>query len=447
VPEDRQSRIAFLRSRIEAARRSAHGTFDVPFRGQPTTLIRIQVRSDFPLYRIQSGRTHRAQAAYLDSHSELPKDFFSDPEDPRVQQAQHEILLQLINEEGLAADLADRGQWNPLVLTYDGFVVDGNRRLCALREEGEEYVQVVVLPEDAENREIYETEIDLQMAKETKAEYNWIDEGIHIRYGIEKLGEKIETIAERMRKDVDSVRDAIAALAVVDMYLEWLGQPGKYHLIPAERGGATEQAFKDLTQRLGTQTTRRLSRNEQQAIREACFAAIREGGGYNDVRRIANYIRTRPREFFDRVIETLPNDVVTEAEKVASARVRPETATPMDREDELLAELAESESTSQVSTPIDQMLAIVSDPVRARRAAPSLIRAAEDLAAEEKEAQRLVLPLQRIQRALNELSVVKLREDMQGLDEIARILAELIEQAERLTAEIDTIRSRQQHEE
>ena len=160
MPEDKESRIAFLRKKIEdVARDRQHSTFDVPFRGKPATLTRIEIKTDFPLYRVQSGRTHSAQAAYLDRHSELPQDFFADPEDPGVQMAQHELLLELITDQGLDRDLRNRGQWNPLVLTHDGYVVDGNRRLCALREEGTEYVRAVVLPEDADAAELYETEV------------------------------------------------------------------------------------------------------------------------------------------------------------------------------------------------------------------------------------------------------------------------------------------------
>ncbi len=129
------SRIAILKERAEAAERDGQRrTFDVPFRGKPLALARIRIETDFPLYRIQSGRTHRAQAAYLDTHRQLPKDFFSDPEDPKVQRAQHEILLGMIHEKGLSTDLGQRGQLAPLVLTKDGYVVDGNRRLAALRE-------------------------------------------------------------------------------------------------------------------------------------------------------------------------------------------------------------------------------------------------------------------------------------------------------------------------
>ncbi len=443
MPEDRPSRIAFLRGRIEAVRRSPNpATFDVPFRGRPITLPRIEVRADFPLYRIQSGRTHRAQAAYLDRHTELPPDFFNDPEDPQVQRAQHEILLELIDEEGLRQDLVEREQWNPLVLTHDGFVVDGNRRLCALRDEHSEYVRVVVLPEDAESPEIFETEIELQMARETRAEYNWVDQALHIRYGIEQLGERVEVLAERMRMDVDEIRASIAELAMVDMYLDWLGSPGKYHLVPAARGGTTQQAFRELTQRLSTQAAQRLSREEHQAIRETCFAVILSDGGYSDVRRVITNLTRSPQEFVRRVIEDLPDDLRREIETEGTSESLARTREERSDQDDLLAQLAQSEPRTG-SAAAQGILLVVRDPTRARRAGQSVIRVAEDLAAEDREAQRLALPLQRVQRALREIDGVDLRSDTQNLDEVARTLAELIAEAERLMNEINRIRSEQ----
>src|SRR5262245_42282213 len=118
-----KSRVAELREKVQAAEKQKGPTFDVPFRAKTISLRRIQIRAAFPLYRIQSGRTRLAQAAYLDEHPELPKEFFQDPEDPKVQQAQHQILLRMIAEKGLNKDLGDRGQREPLVLTKDGFVV------------------------------------------------------------------------------------------------------------------------------------------------------------------------------------------------------------------------------------------------------------------------------------------------------------------------------------
>ncbi|MGH3260646.1 MAG: hypothetical protein ACRDNS_01485, partial [Trebonia sp.] len=151
------SRIAFLRERVEAAERAAgRQTFDVPFRQRSQPLVKIDVPIGFPLYNVNSGRTHRAQRAWIEEQNR-PSNFFGDPEDDEVQTVQHALLKEMIDLRNLAEDLQNRQQRNAIVLTYDGFIVDGNRRVAALREAGDvENAVAVVLPSDATAPEVYE---------------------------------------------------------------------------------------------------------------------------------------------------------------------------------------------------------------------------------------------------------------------------------------------------
>src|SRR4051812_32273015 len=89
-----QTRTAVLRALVEEEEKKPGGrTFDVPYKSKFIHLRRIVVEAALPIYRLQNGRTHRAQIAYLANHPRLPKGFFDDPDDPKVQAAQHEILL------------------------------------------------------------------------------------------------------------------------------------------------------------------------------------------------------------------------------------------------------------------------------------------------------------------------------------------------------------------
>ncbi len=258
----RQSRIATLKERVEAAEQEKRPTFDVPFRGKYEPLRKVRIDIDFPLYRIQSGRTHRAQCQYLEEHPDLPKDFFADPEDPKVQKAQHEILLRLIREKDLDKDLGQRGQLAPLVLTYDGYVVDGNRRLAALREKRSDFAEAAVLPSDAENAEIFDTEIELQMQRETKAPYNWVDQAIHIEYGIRELKERLNSVARRMRLPEERIRRDLEKLNLVKQYLVWLGAEGQYHKVPTSGVGQMEQAFEEVATRFSNPAIKRKNRRK-----------------------------------------------------------------------------------------------------------------------------------------------------------------------------------------
>ena len=102
MTETQPSRTAFLRERVETAERAvSRTTFDVPFRQRPASLVKIGIPISFPLYNVRSGRTHRAQTAWI-ARQGKPSDFFADAEDEEVQAAQHSILLEMIQDEGLA---------------------------------------------------------------------------------------------------------------------------------------------------------------------------------------------------------------------------------------------------------------------------------------------------------------------------------------------------------
>lgn len=421
------SRVAFLRERVLAADASrGRTTFDVPFRQRQIALVKIDVPLEFPLYNIGSGRTHRAQSEWMERHGKA-SDFFADPEDTDVQLAQHQILCDMIEQEGLAADLVRRHQRNPIVLTFDGFIVDGNRRVCALREQGEaENVQGVVLPEDATRPEIYETELELQMAKETRARYNWIDQALHVHYGVRELGENQHSVAQRMNVPDADIEAILRRLSLVDLYLDWLGMPRAYHRVPPE----SEQAFIELGDREARQQFRSMPEVRQRAARLACFAVIRhEAGGYMDVRRVADSIRNSPTELISRVRERLPDDL---RERLDIPIEGPSTES---QDGDLLSELAASEDHLSPTLGAE-LLNVVQRPEDAAAAAPVLMEVAEEIADEQREAQGQLEPLRKIERALKLLQSVRIGDDTSRLDRVAERLAEVVAETDRLTSEV-----------
>lgn len=421
------SRIAFLRERVEAVEASRdRTTFDVPFRQRQISLAKIEVPLDFPLYNVLSGRTHRAQSEWIERHGRAG-DFFADPEDPGVQRAQHEILQLVISEENLDEDLLRRQQRNPIVLTYDGFIVDGNRRVCALREQGDvENVVAVVLPRDTSTPEMYETELELQMARETRADYNWIDQALHVRYGVRDLGENQHSVAQRMNVDDREIEAIMRRLTLVDLYLDWLGMPGAYHRVPEER----EQAFIELGDREARQQFRALPERRQRAARLSCFAVIQdENGGYMDVRHVADSIRNQPSELVTRVRERLPDDLQEKLDDPVDAEV----VEPA--QDDLLGELAASEDQATPTLGVE-LLNVVSTPDDARAVAPVLMDVAEELIDEQREAQGQLEPLRKIERALRTLRSVHISDETRSLDLVAERLAEVVAETDRLTGEV-----------
>lgn len=440
--EPKPSRIAFLRSRVDAAwATDRHETFPVPFRDHPRPLVKIEVPIEFPLYNIRSGRTHRAQSQYI-AEQKLSDDFFADPEDPAVQKAQEQLLLQMVALKGLDKDLAEKKQKNPLVLTFDGFVLDGNRRLAALRRDGEAaYAAAVVLPDDATVTEIYETELELQMARETKAEYNWIDKALHVEYGLKQSmstkspQDAIRAVARHMNVDVGEIEGIVKRLSLVNLYLEWLGSPGKYHEIPEQAGGTMEQAFRELDTRLSAKP---LPNDQRRAIQEACFAAMLSGGGYQDVRQVIAVMRSRPEALLAGLRDQLPADLV--AQLATPAPAAPVRQAASEAED-LLVQLAESDNVPDPG-PGATVLNLLRDPARRKEVGGYIRAVAEEMEAERKEASKEALP--RVNRALRHLRDVSIGAETKQLDIVAQSLAQVADQVQRLTGEVERARADQE---
>jgi len=158
----------------------------VYFQGQRQDLAMRRVPIGLPKYRLDNGRTRSAQAAYLSRHSDLPESLFQrDSESDVAQRAQHEILKSMLGtgEKDLMRYFRTREQMQPFILTDLGFVLNGNRRLCALREIIEqdevgqhkkrfEHVDIVILP-PADQHDLDKLEAIYQLTEDIKAPYSW----------------------------------------------------------------------------------------------------------------------------------------------------------------------------------------------------------------------------------------------------------------------------------
>lgn len=139
---------------------------------------------NLPKYRLLNGRTSSLQLEWLSLHPEKQKDFFlNDPERDEVQEIQHELLKKLIQDKSLLPyfENSENKQQGFLILDHLGFVINGNRRLCAWRElyhkdvskySHFEYIDVIVLP-PSDPKAIDKLEGTLQVDRDIRADYTW----------------------------------------------------------------------------------------------------------------------------------------------------------------------------------------------------------------------------------------------------------------------------------
>jgi hypothetical protein len=401
-------------------------TYTVRWRDSDIHPVVIKVDTSFLRYRIESGRTRRKQMEYLEKYPQAPRDLFRDPETDAAQNAQHKILRGMVDKAGLRKDIVNEGQRQPAIITYDGYVLNGNRRLAALRDEGTQYMDCVVLPKDAMPRDLYELELDLQMAKETKAEYNWVDELLHIRYGIDELGEDVSVVAKNMRRKKQEIKSKIGMLHLVDFYLEWLGKPDQHYLV----GDKDEQVFGDLEK-----YTRKLKYPEKQKIfREEVFAMLKDRPS---VGRLYGYVKDLFKNF-DAIQEKISAGVSDTIE----VERRKEDDTPdlgSESPDDPMRALAKNKDTSEEDTILRQVSPIFDTPDSAKESVQNLIDTIQDVDEAEREKSDKNAAFKAIKEAQRKLQGVTIDSTTLEIDAIYANLQEIIRKANELIRRIDDL--------
>ncbi|MFC9280207.1 transcriptional regulator [Streptomyces collinus] len=75
----------------------------------------------------------------------------------------------------LQDELDDFGQKEPGIISPDGILVDGNTRCAALKDLGVKDIRVAVLPADTSRRDINSVELALQLRRDKRREYSYIN--------------------------------------------------------------------------------------------------------------------------------------------------------------------------------------------------------------------------------------------------------------------------------
>lgn len=200
--------------------------------------------------------------------------------------------------------LLKNGQQRYGIVTSDGIIVDGNRRAMLLnrlfhkREDlGYTYNQVeqcqyflaIILPDDAEERDIQQLETIYQMGEDDKLDYNPIEKYLKCKE-LKRLGFSEEDIAGFMSEKPSQIKDWLRILALMEDYLQQYDYDGIY-----TRLEKTEGPFVDLATYLDTYKGRRGARartdwaytdSDISDLKLVCFDYIRaryEGKEFRDI--------------------------------------------------------------------------------------------------------------------------------------------------------------------
>lgn len=230
---------------ISVARQHSRSTELVMYKGSYQALPVIILPLEVPVYRAGNGRLAVRKAEYLRHHPDEPDYFENNEETAAVQSALYEMLIELAKnpDASIYQELYNtRIQTERLLITHDGIVVDGNRRLASMRTlyemdpqqyDGFAEIEAILLPADATAVDLELVEANRQLAPNTKLAYSWVDRRLKLRYHKYNLGIEEKLICDTYKlKSVDQLHTELEELELAEQYLdEYLGRPHDYLLI------------------------------------------------------------------------------------------------------------------------------------------------------------------------------------------------------------------------
>ena len=183
-------------------------------------------------YSIGNGRF---AAEKLELESQLSRSIDADLEDDVVE------IRKMLREaepeatEKLRKDLLEKGQLQPGVITADGYLKNGNRRMSIIELLHEqqpsgkwEFIEVILLPDSISEEDLWRIEAGLQLSQESKLDYGPVNELLKLREGIE-AGINPSTMAAAMYGWTNErVIEALERLELIDQYLEYDGKSKRY---------------------------------------------------------------------------------------------------------------------------------------------------------------------------------------------------------------------------
>jgi hypothetical protein len=244
------------RIRIDAEKSASSQNEIVYLRDHAKECPVVRLPINLPIYRMANGRALILQKQYMSENDVSDNNFFyQGQENESAQIIQHQILYGLSKDQkGPIYDELSFTcvQTENLIITSDGVVVNGNRRLAAMRElfrkssrqfSNFSHVNVAVLPPEITEYEIEMLEIELQMIPETKLKYGWLERRLKIQRAIEDLEIPRSKVIEIYRfKSEEDLNTELHELELVKEYLDdYLTKPNNFWEV-----AHNEQLFKNL---------------------------------------------------------------------------------------------------------------------------------------------------------------------------------------------------------
>ena len=226
---------AARQQRIQKACQHSQGNHWVTLRQGPVQIPTVHLDQKLLVYRVDNGRLLAALQEHFKSDPSHLKRLHRRESRAATQELLHALLLEKAGDQRgpILRELKRlKVQTEPLLVDCTGVVVNGNRRLSAMRQllqEDPDLFQrfekplVAVLPEEISRSDVEYIETALQLAPETKLPYGWIDRRLKLRSQLNELGLDPDWVQEAYRLESrHQLEGELAELELVESYLSEL---------------------------------------------------------------------------------------------------------------------------------------------------------------------------------------------------------------------------------
>jgi hypothetical protein len=184
VPPEGERIRSLVEERLDQAKKEDGAKVTVDWRGEQKHLYVISMPVDMVYFNPDTHRIRAQRTLDPDRNHILEEEPWSEGAQEYLR---HLLRCKPSNPSQVDPDfitlqdeLDDFGQKEPGIVSPDGILVDGNTRCAAMRELGIKDIRVGVLPADTSRRDINSVELSLQLRRDKRRDYSYINRLIAI---------------------------------------------------------------------------------------------------------------------------------------------------------------------------------------------------------------------------------------------------------------------------
>lgn len=267
------------------------------YRGETRTMNVYKIPLDFLIYNKYNGRIGTDVLSFEKQNGALDVEKESD----RIIIERFLYESKKDRNDTTMKSLLEIGQQRYGIVTSDGIIVDGNRRAMLLNrlfhkrdELGLAYDKVarcqlfwaIILPDDANEKDIQQLETIYQMGEDDKLDYNPIEKYLKCKE-LKRLGFTEDDIAGFMSEKPGQIKKWLSILKLMEEYLDEYDYEGIYTRLEKTEGPFVDlQGYVDSYQRRSSNIEWSYTESDISDLKTVCFDYIRaryEGKEFRDI--------------------------------------------------------------------------------------------------------------------------------------------------------------------